>query len=180
LTGDVAEAKRLLAEAGYPGGKGFPPTELLYNTLEKHRIIAEALQQMWRKNLGIEISLHNQEWKTYLSAQHTQDFQIERAGWIADYMDPHVYFDLWETGAGNNDTNWGSPEYDRLLHDALNTKTTAERYAIYQKMEKILLDEMPIMPIFFYTQPRLVSPKVIGYYTTPLDNYPWQYADLKE
>ena len=175
---DLAEAKRLLAEAGYPDGKGFPKAELLYNTLEKHRTIAEALQQMWRKNLGIDITLFNQEWKVYIDAQHSQNYQFQRAGWIADYVDPHVFFDIWETGGGNNDTNWGNPEYDRLLRTALDTTTTAARYEVYQQMEKILIDEMPVMPIFFYTRARLISPKVKGYFTTPLDNYPWKYADL--
>jgi len=180
LEGDLAEARRLLTEAGFPDGKGFPKTELLYNTLEKHKAIGEAIQQMWRKNLGIEISLRNEEWKVYLDTQHSKNFQIERAGWNADYADPHVFLDLWETTNGNNDSNWSNAEYDALLRTALGTKTTAERYEVYQKMEKILLDELPILPIFFYTQPRLVSPKVKGYYVTPLDNYPWKHVDLVE
>ena len=175
---DIAEARRLLAEAGYPDGRGFPKVELLYNTLEKHRVIAEALQQMWRRNLGIDITLYNQEWKVYMAAQHSQDFQFQRAGWIADYMDPHVYFDLWQTGGGNNDTNWGDPEYDRLLHAALGAKDNAERYPIYQRMEKIFLDAMPVMPIFFYTRARLVNPRVKNFFTTPTDNFPWKYADI--
>ncbi len=175
---DIAEARRLLAAAGYPEGRGFPRVELLYNTLEKHKIIAEALQEMWRKNLGVEISLLNQEWKVYVDAQHSQNFQFQRAGWIADYVDPHVFFDLWETGNGNNDTNWGNPEYDRLLHSALSTHDNTARFAIYQQMEKILVAEMPIMPIFYYTHARLISPRVKGFYTTPVDNYPWKYADI--
>jgi oligopeptide transport system substrate-binding protein len=176
---DVAEAKRLLAEAGYPNGQGFPKVELLYNTLEKHRIIAEALQQMWRRNLGIDITLYNQEWKVYMDAQNSRNFQFSRAGWIADYIDPHVYFDLWETGGGNNNTNWGDPEYDRLLRSALRAKSNEERYEIYQQMEKIFLDAMPVMPIFFYVKARLINPKVKGYFTTPVDNYPWKYVDLE-
>jgi oligopeptide transport system substrate-binding protein len=175
---DLAEAKRLLAAAGYPDGRGFPKVELLYNTLEKHRTIAEALQQMWRKNLGVDITLFNQEWKVYMDAQHTQNFQIQRAGWIADYVDPHSFFDLWETGGGHNDTHWGNPEYDRLLRTALGAKTTAARYEIYQQMEKILIDEMPVLPLYFYTYSRLISPKVKGFITTPLDNFSWKYADL--
>jgi oligopeptide transport system substrate-binding protein len=175
---NLAEAKRLLAEAGYPDGRDFPKVELLYNTLEKHRTIAEALQQMWRKNLGIDLTLFNQEWKVYIDAQHTQNFLFQRAGWIADYVDPHVFFDIWETGGGNNDTNWGNPAYDRLLRSALDAKTTEARYEIYQQMEKILVDEMPVLPIFFYTYTRLISPKVKGFFTTPLDNFPWKYADL--
>lgn len=177
---DVTEAKRLLAEAGFPDGRGFPHVDLLYNTLEKHRVIAEALQQMWRRHLGIDIGLYNQEWKVYLDAQHTLNYQVQRAGWIADYLDPHVYFDLWQTGNLNNDTGWGDPEYDRLLASALNAPTNAERYEIYQRMEQILLDAMPIMPIYFYTYARLVHPRVQGFITTPLDNFPWKYADLGE
>lgn len=177
---DYAEAKRLLAEAGYPDGKGFPKVELLYNTLEKHRVIAEALQQMWRKNLGVDITLYNQEWKVYMDAQHSKNYQFQRAGWIADYVDPHVFFDIWETGNGNNDTNWGNPEYDRLLHSALSAKDDAGRFEIYQQMEKILIDEMPVMPIFYYTRARLISPKVKGFYTTLVDNYPWKYADIEQ
>jgi oligopeptide transport system substrate-binding protein len=177
---DVAEAKRLLAEAGYPDGRGFPDVQLLYNPLEKHQLIAEAIQQMWRKNLGIEISLFNQEWKVYLDAQHTQNYQMQRSGWIGDYVDPHAFLDLWETGGGNNDTNWGNPEYDRLLHTALDAKTDAERFETYQKMEKIFLDEMPVMPLYFYAYVRLVRPTVKGFITTPLDNFPWKYADLQK
>jgi oligopeptide transport system substrate-binding protein len=175
---DVAEAKRLLAEAGYPGGQGFPKVELLYNTLEKHRVIAEAIQQMWRKNLGIDITIYNQEWKVYMDAQHTQNFQLQRGGWQADYVDPHVFFDLWETGGGNNDTNWGDPDYDRLLHSALSAPNDTERFKIYQRMEKIFLDAMPVIPIYFYTYARLVHPRVKNYVTTPLDNFPWKYVDL--
>jgi oligopeptide transport system substrate-binding protein len=175
---DLAEARHLLAEAGYPDGKNFPKVELLYNTLEKHRVIAEAIQQMWRKNLGIEITLYNQEWKVYMDAQHTRNFQIERGGWQADYVDPHVFFDLWETGGGNNDTNWGDPAYDRLLHSALAAPNDAARFAIYQQMEKIFLEAMPVIPIYFYTYNRLVSPRVKHFFTTPLDNFPWKYVDL--
>ena len=178
FTADIAEAKRLLAAAGYPEGRGFPKVDLLYNTLEKHRVIAEAIQQMWRKNLGIDITLYNQEWKVYMDAMHQTNYQMCRSGWIADYVDPHVFLDLWETGGGNNNTNWGNPDYDRLLRTALDAKTTEARFGIYQQMEKIFLDEMPVMPIFFYTHARLISPKVKGYYTTLVDNYPWKYADL--
>lgn len=178
FTADVAEAKRLLAAAGYPDGRGFPKVELLYNTLEKHRVIAEAIQQMWRKHLGIDITLYNQEWKVYMDAMHQVNFQMCRGGWIADYVDPHVFLDLWETGGGNNNTNWGNPEYDRLLRTALDAKTTEARFEVYQQMEKIFLDEMPVMPIFFYTHARLISPKVKGYYTTLIDNYPWKYAEV--
>ncbi|WP_404421556.1 peptide ABC transporter substrate-binding protein [Nibricoccus sp. IMCC34717] len=180
LEGTLEDAKRLLAEAGYPGGKGFPRVELLYNTLETHRALAEAIQQMWKQNLGVEIGLVNQEWKVYLDAQKLSNFTIQRAGWIADYVDPHVFLDLWETGNRNNNTLWGNPKYDALLEQSLDAKTDAERYAIYQEMEGILIDELPVLPIYFYTRPRLQSTRLLNYRTTFLDNYPWKYVDLKQ
>ncbi len=178
VQGDLAEAKRLLAEAGFPEGKGFPKVELLYNTMEKHRVVAEALQQMWRQNLGVEIGLYNEEWKVYLVSQKSTNFSMQRAGWIGDYADPHVFFDLWRTAGGNNNTNWGNPEYDRLLAQSASSQTEAERFEVYQKMEKIFLDELPVLPIYFYTKARLISPKVIGFHSTYLDDYPWKFADL--
>lgn len=179
LSGTLADAKRLLTEAGYPDGKGMPPIELLYNTSENHRAIAEAIQQMWRKNLGINLQMVNQEWKVYLDMQHTKNYMLQRAGWIADYVDPHVFLDMWETDNGNNDTNWSHPEYDRLLHAALAAKNQSERYEIYQKMDAILVDELPVIPIYFYTKVNALSPKVKGFYPTLLDNHPYKYIYLE-
>jgi oligopeptide transport system substrate-binding protein len=180
LTGGLAEAKRLLAEAGYPDGKGCPPIELLYNTSENHRAIAEAIQQMWRKNLGVEVTLRNEEWKVYLTTQHeTHDFTLQRAGWIADYVDPHVFLEIWTTGNGNNDTLWSNPEYDRLFQQALAAKNDTDRYEIYQKMDAILVDEVPVIPIYFYTRVHALSPRVKGYYPTLLDNHPYKYIYLE-
>ena len=172
LQGGLEEAKRLLAEAGYPDGKGLPTIQLLYNTQDNHRQIAEAIQAMWRKNLGVQIELVNQEWKVYLDSQHTQNYQMERAGWIADYEDPHVFLEVWETGNGNNDTLWSNAEYDSLLHKSLQAKNDKERYEYYQRMDEILVDECPVIPIYFYTRPYLMSAKVKGFYPTLLDDHP--------
>jgi len=180
LEGTLEDARRLLAEAGYPGGKGCPKIELLYNTQENHRALAEAIQQMWKKNLGVDIELVNQEWKVYLDMQHTQNYVMERAGWIADYVDPHVFLDLWETGNGNNDTGWSNAEYDSLLHKALAAKTEEERYSYYQQMDAILVDELPVIPIFYYVKKYLLSPKVKGFYPTLLDNHPYKYIYLED
>jgi oligopeptide transport system substrate-binding protein len=178
ITGTLDDARKLLAEAGYPGGKGLPPIQLLYNTNAANRQIAEAIQEMWRRNLGVEIELVNQEWKVYLDSQHSQNFQMERAAWIADYADPHVFLEIWETGNGNNDSLWSNAEYDRLLHEALSAKDTESRYAAYQKMDAILVDECPIIPIYYYTRPYLMSTKVKGLWPNLLDIHPPQYIYL--
>ncbi len=180
LAGGVAEARQLLAQAGFPGGKGFPEIELLYNTSENHRAIAEAIQQMWKRNLGIEITLVNQEWKVYMDSQHTKNFTLQRGGWIADYVDPHVFLEIWVTSNGNNDTNWSNAEYDRLFQQALAAKNDPERYGIYQRMDAILVDECPIIPIYYYTRVYALSPKVQGYYPTLLDNHPYKFVYLEE
>jgi oligopeptide transport system substrate-binding protein len=179
LEGTIEDAKRLLAEAGFPEGKGIPTIEILYNTSENHRSIAEALQQMWRRNLGINVSLVNQEWKVYLDMRHTRNYSLARAGWVADYVDPHTFLEIWESTNGNNDTNWGNAGYDRLLQAALAAKTEADRYEIYQQMDAILVDEMPVIPIYYSTKVRAVSPKVKGFHPTLLDHHPYKYIHLE-
>jgi oligopeptide transport system substrate-binding protein len=170
LTGTVEDAQRLLTEAGYPGGVGLPTIELLYNTSGNNRLVCEALQEMWRKNLGVKVELVNQEWKVYLDSQHTQNYQLERTGWIADYPDPHVFLEIFETGNGNNDTNWSNADYDRLLHEALSAKDEGTRYEIYQKMDAILVDECPVIPLYHYTRPYLMRTQVKGSSPNALDN----------
>ncbi|MFO1449396.1 MAG: peptide ABC transporter substrate-binding protein [Opitutaceae bacterium] len=177
FTMDVTEARRLLAEAGYPGGKGIAPIQLLYNTSENHRAVAEAVQQMWRKNLGVSVSLTNQEWKVYLdTVKSTRDFQIARSGWLMS--EPHLHLDRWATGNANNDANWSHSGFDRLLQASLAAPTLTARYELYQQMEKIMVDEMPILPIYFVSLARLINPKVTGYRTTTSDSYPWKETDL--
>lgn len=168
---DVTAARRLLAEAGYPDGKNFPTVEVLFNTLQYHKAIAEALQQMWKKNLNINIVLHNEEWKVYLDSMRRTNYAIGRAAWIGDYVDPSTFLDMFTTESGNNETGWSNAEYDRLIHLASNTGDRAARYAAYQKAEAILLDEMPIMPIYFYTQPRLLRPSVRGWHPNVIDDF---------
>jgi oligopeptide transport system substrate-binding protein len=176
---DLAEARRLLAEAGYPDGKGLPTIELLYNTLEAHRTLAEAIQQMWKKNLGIDVQLVNQEWKVYLDSQRTLNYQICRAAWIGDYVDPNSFLDEFVTGGGNNETGWSNAEYDRLIAEAARTGDPAQRLEVFQKAEAILMDELPIIPIYFYTRVYLKRPELKGWYPTLLDNHTFKYVYLE-
>jgi oligopeptide transport system substrate-binding protein len=177
---DVAEAKRLLAEAGYPDGKNFPTFEVLYNTQEAHRAIAEAIQQMWKNNLGIDARLANQEWKVYLDSQRTLNYQVSRASWIGDYADPNTFLDMWVTGGGNNHTGWSNKEYDRLIAEAARTGELQQRLEVFQKAEAILLDELPMIPIYFYTRICLKRPELKNWYPNILDNHPYKYVYLEK
>ncbi len=153
----LKEAKRLLKEAGYENGKGMPKIEILYNTSENHKKVALAISQMWKKNLGIEAVLFNQEWKVYLDNQTKGNYTVSRAGWIGDYPDPNTFLDMWLTGGGNNLTGWSNKTYDELIAKAQATADQDKRFEILMSAEKILMEELPIMPIYFYTRNRLVS-----------------------
>jgi len=179
LQENIAEAKRLLAAAGYPDGKGLPTIELLYNTLESHRTIAEALQQMWKTQLGVDVRLVNQEWKVYLDTQRSLNYEICRGSWIGDYDDPNTFLDMWLTGGGNNETGWSNPEYDRLIAQAAATADPQQRLEVFQKAEAILMDETPEIPIYFYTHVCLQRPELKGWYPTILDNHPYKYVYLE-
>lgn len=157
---DLAQAKKLLAEAGYPDGKGFPSFSILYNNDNKHAKIAQAVQEMWKKNLGIDCRLTNQEWQVYLDSQDKLAFDVLRSGWSADYIDPMTFMDMFVTKGGNNDTGWSNANYDKYIKEANSTGDTAKRMDAMHNAEKILMDEMPIMPIYFYTQPYLHNPKL--------------------
>lgn len=112
---DPEKARALLAEAGYPGGRGFPKTTILFNKDEGHQKIAEYIAEQLQKSLGIDVNPVNQEWKSYLEDVRRMRYHVARAAWIGDYRDPNTFLDMWMTGNGNNQTGWGDPFYDRLL-----------------------------------------------------------------
>ena len=172
------EARRLLAEAGYPGGKGAPVIELLFNTSDNHRVIAEAIQAMWRKELGLDVRLVNMEGKSVLAARRTGDFQILRSSWIGDYADPLSFLSVWASDSGNNYTGWNNPDYDQLLHQAARTDDPAERLALFQKAEALLMADAPFIPIYYYTHVFLIRPSVKGWNPTLLDHHPYKYVSL--
>ena len=112
---DPAQARRLLAEAGFPGGEGFPEFGILYNTNESHKKIAEVIADGMRRELGLDVRAYNQEWQSYLATIRSGDYDLARAGWIGDYEDPNTFLDLWVTEGGNNQTGWSLALYDRLI-----------------------------------------------------------------
>lgn len=160
---DPAEARRLLAAAGFPGGKGFPTVAYLYNTSENHKIVAEGLQDIWKSELGIEVQLVNQEWKVYLDALERLDFDIARGGWIGDYVDPNTFLDLWRTGDENNHTGWSNAGFDGLIDKAAQTPDPAARLTVLRAAEAILLRELPVMPIYNYAEFHLLRGDIEGW-----------------
>ena len=177
---DIEAAKKLLAEAGYPDGKGFPVCELLYNTDEAHRKIAVAIQQMWKKALNIDVTLINQDWKVYIDTTRIKDYYIARAAWIGDYPDPNTFLDMWTSYSGNNHTGWANKTYDSLIAKAAETMNRDERYRLFQQAEQMLVDEVPIVSIYTYTKFFLMRPEVKGWYPNIQDHHPYQYVYLEE
>ena len=166
---DVPAAQKLLADAGYPDGKGFPATEIVFNTNEAHRSIAEAFQGMWQKNLHVNVTLRNEESRTLEETTRQGNYQIARYAWTGDYLDPSTFMSLMTSDGGNNQTGWRNPEYDQLIQLAGRTGDPATREKVFQQAEGILLSEMPIMPIYFYTRVNLRHTNIEGWYSNLLD-----------
>jgi len=176
---DIATAQKLLADAGYPGGKGFPPFALLFNTSNAHQSIAEAIQQMWNKNLGITCTLKVEEWGVYLDDRNNLNYQVARAGWIGDYMDPNTFLDMWVTDGGNNGTGYANKTYDALIAKAKATVDPKARMATLHDAEKLLMTDYPIIPIYFYTNPVLITKHVKNFYQSTLGFVDWKTAYME-
>ena len=171
---DPAEARRLLAEAGFPSGKGFPLTTFLYNESQQNRDIAVELQAMWFEHLGVKVNLALQEWKVYLNSLSSLDYGIARSSWVGDYPDPNTFLDMFVTGNGNNRTGWSDPVYDRLIADAARETDPAKRLEILRQAEAILIaQEVPVCPIYYYVGIQLYDPaKLGGIESNILDEHP--------
>jgi len=171
---DVKAAQKLLADAGYPNGKGFPKLEILYNTHEGHKKIAEYVQQQWKENLGIDVTLINQEWATYLKTKNAGDFQIARAGWIGDYQDPNTFLDMFITGAEMNGGKYSNKKFDELIKKAATMKPGKDRFAALTQAEEIFItQDQGVLPIYTYTTNQLVDlSKWGGWYNNTMDFHP--------
>lgn len=166
------EARRLLSEAGFPQGKRLPQVTYLYNTSDLNRDVAQALQEMWRKNLGVDVRIVNQEWKVFLDSRNLGNFQIARAGWNPFADEPTDYFQQVLTNGTYNDSGWSNPEFDRLFEEASTTMDPESRHALYRQMDTILLTEIPVVPLFYSSIVRLVHPSVQNWHTNLLDTRP--------
>jgi oligopeptide transport system substrate-binding protein len=176
---DAEKARQLLANAGYPNGKNFPTVELSYNNNEDHRKIAEAIQQMWRKHLNINVKLKNQEWKVYLHEVKSLNHNIARMGWVGDYIDPNTFLGVFTSDSGDNKTGWKNKQYDDLLKMAATINNKEDRFETLQQAETILLDEAPLIPLYNYTTNNLVSTQLKGYHQNILDYYSYKHLYLE-
>ena len=175
---DAAEARRLLAAAGFPEGEGFPRLKLLFNTSEAHRKVAESIVRNWNRELGIDLQLENQEWGTYLDTLNQLDYDIARSAWIGDYLDPVTFLEIMRTGNGNNRTGWSDPAFDQRIRIALTPETSEAHYAALYEAEEILLQAMPLAPIYFYVNNYMLHPAVQNWHPKLLDNRPIKQVRL--
>ena len=159
---DVEAAKRLLAEAGYPGGRGLPELAVLINKSVDHVRVAEMLQQQWRDRLGIRVRIEQVEWKVFLDTVQRLEYQVARGSWYGDYIDPNTFLDMFVTGGGNNQTGWSSAAYDALIARAARETDPKARLKTFAEAETILLREAPIFPIYVYTTTMLARPGLAG------------------
>lgn len=177
---DLAAARALLAEAGHPDGRGLPAIELLYNNSEILRLVAEAIQEIWRRDLGVAVQLVNQEYKVVFANRRSGNYQILLSDWVADYLDATTFLGLWRGAAGNNHTGWSDPAYDALLDRAATTAAPAARAGLLAQAEALMLDAAPIAPIYHNTHVYLLQPSVKGWRPSPMDHIDYRHVSLEK
>jgi ABC-type oligopeptide transport system substrate-binding subunit len=181
LSYNPSAARELLAKAGFPNGADRGGRrlriEIMFNTLEAHKQVAEIVQQQWRRNLNIDVTLVNQEWKVYLETLDNLHYNgVARRGWIGDYVDPNTFLDLFVTGSVNNGSGWTDPRYDAMLKDANSTTDPSERAKKLARCEEYLLKAMPFIPIYTYSWFYLRKPYVRGMEANLRDEHPFKYV----
>ena len=176
---NVAEAKKLLAEAGYPDGKGFPTVEYATNPASMNNATAEALQNMWKTALGVNATISQQEWSVFIDSRNKGNFQIARGGFGVDFNDAVSMLDLFVTNGGNNDGKYSNPEYDKLIAQVKATDDNKVRMPLLHKAEEILMRDMPVAPTTYRTRIVLLNPKVKGYYQSPMGFDYFMYATVE-
>jgi oligopeptide transport system substrate-binding protein len=179
-SGSYDEARRLLTAAGYPGGRGCP--KLVFETTSgpTAQAVALAIQQSWRRELGLLVEISTLEPRMMAASRHATDFMLQSGSWLGDYVDPHTFLEIWRGAGGNNRTQWGGAEFDTGLQSALRAKDESTRYAIYRGLDAILDEEVPAIPVYYFSLRTLVDPSVKGYYPTLLDHHPLKHVYLDQ
>jgi len=176
---DPAAARALLSGSGFVDRGGLPTLQLLTTDSDSARRLAEALQAMWKEHLGLEIRIIQREWSTYLELQHSTDYDLAVGGWIGDYLDPTTFLDMWRGGDGNNNTNWSSEAYEERLEQAQLTADPEARYRTLASAESVLLEDMPVLPLFWYTTNYLIRPEVKEWNPLLLNHHPYKFLRLE-
>ncbi|MDR2795942.1 MAG: peptide ABC transporter substrate-binding protein [Spirochaetaceae bacterium] len=175
-----AEAQKLLAEAGYPGGAGFPVVEYIYNTDNMNQAIAETLQNMWKTVLGVTVTISSQDWAVFLDTRKNGNYQIARDNWIADYNDPITFLELFATGNGNNNPQYSNPRFDALLKQARAMSAQESRMKLFHQAEDILVGEdSSVAPVYFYVDTYLLNPGITGIYYNSLGLFMFDAAKIE-
>jgi oligopeptide transport system substrate-binding protein len=178
-SGSVEDGKKLLADAGYPDGEGFPKFTLLYNTSEGHQLVAEMVQEMWKTNLGIECTLENQEWAVFQDTRKQGDYEVSRGGWITDFLDPMGLLAIFVDGNDYNDPKYNNPAYNEAMATASSTYGAEHFKALYAAQD-ILMKDMPVVPVYHYTDYFLSSSKLKGWDRSMLGQIDFSTAYIEE
>ena len=183
---NVAEAKKLLEKAGYKDGKGLPTFKLMYNSEGDHKSVMEVIQQNWKK-IGVNVELTNQEWAVFLNTRQKGEYEISRHGWSADYVDPMTFLDMWVSGEdgkqatwGNNDAHFSNKKYDELVKKAKTESDPAKRFEYMRQADDVLMDEMPIIPLYDYTKTYGIQPYVKGLQVSPLGQIYFDKVEIQK
>ena len=176
---DVDEAKRLLAEAGYPDGKNFPHVSYKYNSNSGNKMLAEVLQGMWKQVLGVEVELLNEEWKVFLETKLKGDFDIARDAWIMDFFDAASLLETFITGSAQNSSGYSNPAFDEAMRRAAREMDSAKRVNLMHEAERILMEDMPAAPIYFYSSAVLQSKRAKNIHRSPLGYLLFRDAEVQ-
>jgi oligopeptide transport system substrate-binding protein len=176
---NIEEAKKLLAAAGFPGGQGLPVIDIQTRNDEIMPRVAEALQAMWQRELGLRTTISQVEQKTWIQNQQSSNYGISTAAWTADFPDPVTFLGMFTANSAYNWTGWSHPDYEQLMDRASTTADGSQRYEIFQQAETLLLNEAPVAPLFYGAQTYLIHPAVKGWEPAPLVFRRFQIVELK-
>lgn len=181
LAFDPVRAKKYLKDAGYDEQNPLPKIELSFNTLDRHKTIAENVQAQLKENLGISVELRNEEWKVYLETLKVNATQLYRMGWVADYPDPNNFFEILLSYSNNNRTGWKNQAYDKLIEEAAGlVGDKAKRLEIYEKAHKILVNEdVPVLPLYSAVAQHMIADRVISFPTNVMFEFRFKNTSLQ-